>query len=68
MPVIIYSDGGPQFKDEFDDFCKTWSIKHVKSSPHYPQSNGVAESTVKEIKKSSAPCLTTGQGCSTNLD
>jgi len=50
-PVTIYSDGGPQFKDEFDDFCKRWSIKHVKSSPHYPQSNGVAESAVKEMKK-----------------
>jgi hypothetical protein len=50
-PVVIYSDGGPQFRDEFDDFCKKWSIKHIKSSPHYPQSNGVAESAVKEMKK-----------------
>jgi hypothetical protein len=50
-PVIIYSDGGPQFKDEFDDFYKKWSINHIKSSPHYPQSNGVAESAVKEMKK-----------------
>jgi hypothetical protein len=30
MPVRIYSDRGPQFKDEFDDFCKRWSINHVK--------------------------------------
>jgi hypothetical protein len=29
-PVVIYSDGGPQFRDEFDDFCKKWSIKHIK--------------------------------------
>ncbi len=50
-PVIIYSDGRPQFKDEFDDFCKKWSINHIKSSPHYPQLNGVAESAVKEMKK-----------------
>jgi hypothetical protein len=50
-PVTIYSDGGPQFKDELDDFCKRWSISHVKSSPHYPQSNGVVESAVKEMKK-----------------
>jgi hypothetical protein len=49
--VTIYSDGGPQFKDEFVDFCKRWSINHVKSSPHYPQSNGIAESAVKEMKK-----------------
>jgi hypothetical protein len=50
-PVVIYSDRGPQFRDKFDDFCKKWSIKHIKSSPHYPQSNGVAESAVKEMKK-----------------
>ncbi len=49
--VVIYSDGGPQFRDEFDNFCKKWSIKHIKSSPHYPQSNGVAELAVKEMKK-----------------
>ncbi len=50
-PIVIYSDGGPQFRDEFDDFCKKWSIKHIKSSPHYPQSNGVAELAVEEMKK-----------------
>jgi hypothetical protein len=51
MPVTIYSGGGPQLKDKFDNFCKRWSIKQVKSIPHYPQSNGVAESAVKEMKK-----------------
>jgi transposase InsO family protein len=50
-PVVIYSDGGPQFKDEFDDFCTKLSIKHITSSPHYPQSNGVAESAVKEMNE-----------------
>jgi hypothetical protein len=49
-PVIIYSYGDPQFRDEFNEFCKKWSIKQVKSSPHYPQSNGVAELAVKEMK------------------
>jgi hypothetical protein len=28
-----------------------WSINHVKLSPHYPQSNGVAESAITEMKK-----------------
>jgi hypothetical protein len=51
VPVTIYSDGGLQFKGEFDHFCKGRSIKHAKLSPHYPQSNGVAESAVKEMKK-----------------
>jgi hypothetical protein len=51
MPVVIYSDRGPQFRDDFNNFCKEWSIKHIKPSPHYPQSNGVAKSAVKEMKK-----------------
>jgi hypothetical protein len=50
-PIVIYSDGGPQFRDEFDVFCTKWLIKHVKSSPRYPPSNGVAESAIKEMKK-----------------
>ena len=50
-PVVIYSDGGPQFRDEFDVFCKEWDISHIKSSPHYPQSNGIAENAVKDMKK-----------------
>jgi hypothetical protein len=50
-PVMINNNSGPQFRDEFDNFCKKWSIKHIKSSPHNPQSNRVAESAVKEMKK-----------------
>ena len=53
IPVTIYTDGGPQFFEdgEFDKFCAEWGIEHVKSSPYHPQSNGVAEETVKEMKK-----------------
>jgi hypothetical protein len=53
VPVTIYSDGGPQFKEngEFDKFCKEWGIEHVTSSPYMSRSNGVAEEAVKEMKK-----------------
>jgi hypothetical protein len=53
IPVTSYTDGGPQFfKDgEFDKLCKGWGIQHVKSSLHHPQSNGIAEETVKDMKK-----------------
>jgi hypothetical protein len=50
-PVVIYSNSVPQFKYEFDDFCKKWLIKQINLSPHYPQSKGEAESAVKEMKK-----------------
>jgi hypothetical protein len=58
VPVTIYSDGGPQFlegetinKFEFGQFCKEWGVQHITSSPHYPQSNGLAEEAVKNAKK-----------------
>ena len=34
----------------FAKFLKRKGIKHVTSSPHYPQSNGLAEACVKVIK------------------
>ncbi len=33
------------------DFLKKWEVTHQVSSPHYPQSNGKAEATVKSMKK-----------------
>jgi hypothetical protein len=53
VPMTIYSDGGPQFKEngEFDKFCQDWGIEHVTSSPYMSRSNGVAEEAVKEMKK-----------------
>ena len=47
----ITSDGGPQFTSAaFRDFCASWGINHVMSSPHHHQSNGAAEAAVKAVK------------------
>ena len=52
VPVKLFSDGGPQYKSQkFSDFCTRWGIQHIMSSPHFPQSNGIAENSVKEMKK-----------------
>ncbi len=51
-PDLLWSDGGPQFTSHLlADFLQTWGVKHMTSSPHYPQSNGKAESAVKSMKK-----------------
>ena len=51
-PDLLWSDGGPQFMSHhLAKFLQTWVVSHKMSSPHYPQSNGKAEATVKSMKK-----------------
>ena len=46
-PQIFRCDNGPCYSSqEFRFFMQNWSIEHRTSSPHYPQSNGLAESMV----------------------
>lgn len=49
-PKTIRSDGGPQFRTEFEDYCRTNGITHETSSPYHPESNGHAEAAVKAVK------------------
>ena len=49
-PSTLRSDGGPQFRTEFSAFCADNGIKHELSSPYNPESNGLAEAAVKNIK------------------
>ena len=53
-PETLISDNGHQYSAvEIKDFASTYAFEHVTSSPHYPRSNGLAERTIKTIKKSS---------------
>ena len=48
---IFRSDNGPCYSSqEFRFFTQNWLIEHRTCSPHYPQSNGLAESMVKVSK------------------
>ena len=57
FPKTIRSDGGPQFRTEFDKFCKSYNIIHELSSPYNPRSNGLAEQAVKTAKHLLIKCL-----------
>ena len=49
-PTILRTDNGPQFRSEFSLFCRTNNIVHQTSSPYNSRSNGLAESSVKQMK------------------
>ena len=52
VPDVLWSDGGPQFTAKnFQTFADRWGFIYRRSTPHYPQSNGKAESAVKSMKK-----------------
>ncbi len=48
IPHTLMTDNATQFVCK--DFAHTWDFKHVRSSPHYPQSNGLAECAVRSAK------------------
>ncbi|XP_062501428.1 uncharacterized protein K02A2.6-like [Corticium candelabrum] len=51
IPDELSSDNGPKFTSkEFARFVHERQFKHTTSSPHYPQSNGKVENSVKSCK------------------
>ena len=51
-PLVFRSDNGPCYvSQESRFFMQNWSIEHRTSSPHYPQSNGLAKVSKNLIEK-----------------
>ena len=47
----LVMDDFPQFlSHKLAKFCERWGVRHLMSSPHYPQSDGHAEAGVKAMK------------------
>ena len=52
IPELFITDGGPQFGSlEFKEFARAWEFEHHLTTPYHSQSNGKAESAVKEAKR-----------------
>ena len=51
LPEIVVSDNGPAFvSGVFEDFLTQNGIRHIKTSPYHPASNGLAERAVQTFK------------------
>ncbi|XP_059397972.1 uncharacterized protein K02A2.6-like [Carassius carassius] len=51
LPEVLVSDNGPQFvSQEFVTFLKTNHVKHIRSAPYHPATNGQAERFVQSLK------------------
>ena len=49
--LILSSDNGPCYTSQaFTSVMQALGINHITSSPHYPQSNGLAEKYVQIVK------------------
>ena len=53
LPEVVVSDNGPQFtSSEFETFMKANGVKHIRSAPFHPSTNGPAERFVQTFKHS----------------
>ena len=53
IPDVIVSDNGTVFtSDEFETFMTLNGIRHVKSAPYHPSTNGLAEWAIQTLKES----------------
>ena len=51
IPLQLVSDNGPQLlSKEFKQFMSVNGVKHIRSSPYHPASNGAAKRMVQTVK------------------
>ena len=52
LPEHLVSDNGPQFTStEFREFLRSNGVKHIRTAPYHPASNGAVERLVQTFKQ-----------------
>ena len=52
LPEIVVTDNGSNFVSrQFEDFLKQNGIRHIRTTPYHPASNGIAERAVKKMNE-----------------
>ena len=52
LPMQVVTDNGPQFTaEEFARFLRNNGVKHIRTIPYHPASNGLAERFVQSFKQ-----------------
>ena len=68
LPEQIVTDNGSQFiSTEFQEFMQNNGIKHIRSSPYHPSSNGQVERFVQTFKRAMMVNTKVGQSLSYRL-
>ena len=68
LPEQLVSDNGPQFtSNEFEQFARANGIRHIKSAPYHPASNGQVERFIRTMKRSLRASERDGRSLQHNL-
>ncbi len=68
LPEQLVSDKGPQFtSQEFEQFVQQSGIKHIRSAPYHPSTNGLAERFVQTFKNSMKASENNGKSLNTRI-